>query len=142
MTFRHVSLALLLAAAGAVTTLSGQASRTTRDGVYSAEQALRGKELYADKCFMCHGRELRGEGEARPLSGDRFLSDWETIPVQTLFDRVRTTMPFKTPGTLSRQQTADLVAFLLYFNGYPAGQAELSTKAEVLQDIQIVLRQR
>ncbi len=139
----HISIAIaLLAAAGGLTTLIADPSRTTKDGVYSPEQALRGKDLYADKCFMCHGRALTGEGEARPLAGDRFLTNWETTTVLQLFDRIHTTMPFKTPGTLNRQQTADLVAFILYFNGYPAGQAELSTKAEVLQDIQIVLLRR
>jgi mono/diheme cytochrome c family protein len=122
--------------------LAAQASRTVLDGVYSPEQAVRGKEIYADKCYMCHGRALLGEGESPALSGNRFLTEWETVSVGALFDRIRTGMPIKTPGTLSRQQAADLTAFLLYFNGFPSGQTELSTKSELLQDIQIVLPQR
>jgi hypothetical protein len=39
------------------------------------------------------------------------------------------------PKPLTREQTADLVAFLVWFNGAPAGKTELSTKAEVLRQI-------
>jgi hypothetical protein len=39
------------------------------------------------------------------------------------------------PKPLTREQTADLVAFILWFNKIPAGKAELSTKAEVLEQI-------
>ncbi len=59
-----------------------------------------------------------------------------------LFNRIRTGMPIKQPGTLSRQQAADLTAFILYFNGFPAGKTELGTTAEYLQDIKIVLPKR
>jgi cytochrome c len=131
-----------LLAAAAVTGLMADASRTTNDGVYTPEQATRGREIYADKCYFCHGRALLGEGEYPALSGNRFTNEWETNSVLMLFDRIRTSMPIKQPGTLSRQQAADLTAFLLYFNGYPAGKDELSTRSELLQDIQIVLPQR
>lgn len=117
--------------------VSGQTTRSTREGVYSPEQAIRGRELYADKCTNCHGRALNGEGENGPVAGERFRGEWEGETVATLFDRVKKTMPIKTPDTLSRQEAADLVAFLLYFNGAPAGQQELSTRSEFQQQIKI-----
>ncbi len=55
----------------------------------------------------------------------------------TLFDRIRITMPGDKPGTLNRQQIADILAFVMQFNGLPAGNTELSTKAEILQLIRI-----
>jgi S-disulfanyl-L-cysteine oxidoreductase SoxD len=119
-----------------------QTSHSTAEGISSQEQILRGKALYADHCFECHGRTLTGGGETRPIAGDRFLTGWEGTTVLDLFDRVRNTMPFLKPGTLSRQQTADIVAFVLYFNGFPVGSTELSTRAEVLQDIRIDLPKR
>ena len=119
-----------------------QTTRSTRDGVYNQEQALRGKQLYVDKCVDCHGRALTGEGENGPVTGSKFVGEWEGETALSLFDRVRNTMPYKDPGSMSRQQTADVLAFLLYFNGYPAGQGELSTKAEVLAQIRIDLPQR
>lgn len=127
--------ALALVAGGAL--IAQETTRSTREGVYSPEQALRGRELYADQCAGCHGRALTGEGENGPVAGEKFRGEWEGENLLTFFDRVRNTMPYKTPGTLSRQQTADLVAFLLYFNGYPAGKADLSTRAEYLSQIQI-----
>jgi cytochrome c len=133
---------ILLLLAAAVSGLMADASRTTLDGVYTEAQAVRGREIYADKCYFCHGRALLGEGEYPALSGNRFTNEWETNSVFLLFDRIRTSMPIKQPGTLSRQQAIDLTAFLLYFNGYPAGKEELSTRSEMLQDIQIVLPQR
>jgi hypothetical protein len=36
---------------------------------------------------------------------------------------------------LSRQQNADILAFLLSFNAFPAGQKELPSDAEALQKI-------
>jgi mono/diheme cytochrome c family protein len=132
----------LLCAIGAVTVLAAESSRTVLEGVYTPEQAIRGKDIYADKCYFCHGRALLGEGEAPALSGNRFLTEWETVSVGALFDRIRTGMPIKTPGTLSRQQSADLTAFLLYYNGFPPGQTELSTRSEMLQDIKIILPKR
>jgi mono/diheme cytochrome c family protein len=135
-----MKFALLLFCAALV--LLAAPSRTVLEGVYTPEQANRGKEIYADKCYFCHGRALLGEGESPSLSGGRFLNEWETVPVGSLFDRIRTGMPIKQPGTLSRQQAADLTAFILYFNGYPAGKTELSTTTEYLNDIQIVLPKR
>ena len=133
---------LLLCTAAAITVLMAEPSRTVLEGVYTPEQAVRGREIYADKCYFCHGRALLGEGEAPALSGNRFLTEWETVAVGALFDRIRTGMPIKTPGTLSRQQSADLTAFLLYYNGFPSGPTELSTRSELLQDIRIVLPKR
>jgi cytochrome c len=133
---------LSLCALGAISILTAEPSKTTNDGVYTPEQAIRGRDVYADKCYFCHGRALLGEAEYPALTGNRFTNEWETNTVSMLFDRIRTSMPLKQPGTLSRQQAADLTAFLLYFNGYPAGNAELSTRSEMLQDIQIVLPKR
>jgi mono/diheme cytochrome c family protein len=142
MKYRPILITIVLLAAAGIGTLTAQATRSTREGVYSPEQAVRGKALYADKCVDCHGRALTGDGENGPVAGDRFLGEWDGETALALFDRVRNTMPYKTPGTLSRQQTAELVAFLLYFNGYPAGQAELSTQAELLSQIKIELPKR
>ena len=41
-----------------------------------------------------------------------------------MFDAV-TTMPEDNPGSLQPQEYADILAYFLSINGYPAGQAEL-----------------
>jgi len=121
----------------AIGVLFAQTSRSVRDGVYSEEQAKRGRTTYSEHCLECHGRDLRGDVENRPLTGGEFFSNWDGLPVLTLFDRIKNTMPGDTPGTLSRQQVADILAFVLQFDGLPAGKAELGTRAEVLQQIRI-----
>src|SRR4051794_33419520 len=68
-----------------------QSSHSTAEGISTQEQILRGKALYADHCFECHGRALTGGGETRPIAGDRFLTGWEGTTVLALFDRVRNT---------------------------------------------------
>ena len=39
------------------------------DGVYTVEQANRGKGMYAEQCASCHGSELTGGEMAPPLAG-------------------------------------------------------------------------
>ena len=53
-----------------------------------------------------------------------------------MLDRVRATMPQDKPATLSRQQTADALAFIFSANKIPAGKAELPRQAEMLTLIQ------
>ena len=44
-------------------------------------------------------------------------------------------MPQNAPGKLSRQQNADILAFVLSFNRFPAGKTELYRQAEMLKEI-------
>ncbi len=135
-----VAAFVLCGAAGGLCTLMAQVSRSTQDGIYTAEQAFRGRAAYSDHCLECHGRNLEGEVENRPLSGGEFLANWEGTTLLTLFDRIHKTMPADKAGTLSRAQVSDIIAFILQINLFPAGATELSTKAEVLQEIRFQLR--
>lgn len=119
--------------------LAAQTTRSTRDGVYTEDQAKRGRAAYSEHCLECHGRDLGGDVENRPLIGGEFLTNWEGSTVAALFDRIHTTMPGDKPGTLSRDTVADIVSFLLQMNKFPAGQTELSPKGELLQQIRFDL---
>lgn len=125
-----------------VSSLFAQPPASVWDGVFTPQQVSRGRSVYSEHCFECHQRALTGGGETRPLAGDRFLANWDGENVGTLFDRVRTTMPFLKPGSLNRQQVADVVAFILYFNNFPAGNTELSTRSETLNEILITAVRR
>jgi S-disulfanyl-L-cysteine oxidoreductase SoxD len=130
---------LLLAGLAVVAVLAmvaaAQPSRSVWDGVYTADQAKRGADLYADQCSACHGLALNGGEMAPPLSGGEFMSNWNGLTVGDLFDRIRTTMPADSPGTLGRDKTADILAHILSANQFPAGSMELSRQSEVLKDI-------
>src|SRR5437899_10148704 len=67
-----------------------------------------------------------------PLVGDGFLSSWSGRPLANLIDKIEKTMPFNQPVSLSRQQSADLAAYILQAGKFPAGQAEL-TEATLAQ---------
>jgi mono/diheme cytochrome c family protein len=105
--------------------IAAQVPATNWDGLYTAEQAKRGQPLYNTNCAACHGDTLLG-GEAAPaLVGDVFNSNWEGVALADLFDRMRTTMPQNKPGSLSRAQVADVLAYILSVGQFPTGMKEL-----------------
>jgi mono/diheme cytochrome c family protein len=107
------------------------------DGVYTEAQATRGEEIYYQRCGACHGPSLEGGDMTPAVVGGVFTSTWNDLPLSDLFERIRITMPLNQPSTLSRQQTADVTAFLLKSNKWPAGQTELPREIEPLKDIKI-----
>jgi len=52
-----------------------------------------------------------------------------------MFDRVRLSMPQDKPATMTRQQVADVLAFILRANKMPAGTSELSRQTDLLNAI-------
>ena len=115
----------------------GQPASTVWDGVYTAEQAKRGAAFYADNCASCHGLALTGGESAPPLTGGEFMSNWSGLTLGDLFDRIRGSMPADRPGTLTREQTTNILAHILKVGQFPAGTAELSTRTENLKQIHI-----
>lgn len=108
---------------------------TTRDGVYSDAQAARGEAVYTKTCASCHGTDLEGSGQAPPLAGKEFESEWNGQPLSDLFERISATMPGDAPGTLPQEQVADVLAFLLKKGGQPAGPADLARDPSALKTI-------
>jgi mono/diheme cytochrome c family protein len=112
-----------------------ETSRSVWEGVYTEEQAKRGEEMYGKECASCHGATLVGGGGAAPLTGGAFLSNWNGLTVGDLYERIRKTMPQGSLGKLTKQQDADVLAYLLSFNKFPAGKAELQKQVEFLKEI-------
>ncbi len=104
-------------------------------GAYTEEQAKRGQPVYNKHCASCHGEQLTGGENSPPLTGAAFFANWNGLTLGDLFERIRTTMPQDHPGRLSRQQNADILAYVLSVNQFPAGQAELSTDTDRLRQI-------
>jgi mono/diheme cytochrome c family protein len=116
--------------------LAAQAGRAVWDGVYTEEQARRGEAVSKSKCQACHGERLGGD-MGPPLAGADFGANWNGKPVSELFDKIRTTMPQGEEGTLSPNQTADLLAFLFQLNKFPGGPVELAADTSALAQIKI-----
>jgi len=118
--------------------LRAQTTRSVWDGVYSEAQATRGAPLFDKECAGCHGPDGEGGGMAPALSGAAFSANYDGQSVSDLFERNRTTMPVGREGQLSGQQIADITAFILQFNKFPAGATELASQAMTLKQIAIV----
>jgi quinoprotein glucose dehydrogenase len=101
-------------------------------------QADRGKAVYAANCAMCHGESLNGIDVAPPLVGSAFLNNWNSTSAGDLFTRIHDTMPLNNPGTLGGRSVADVEAFMLQANGFPAGSVDLPSNPAMLAGTKIL----
>jgi S-disulfanyl-L-cysteine oxidoreductase SoxD len=110
--------------------LNGQApTKSTNDGVYTADQAERGKKMFADKCSGCH--------EPSRFSGDSFHEAWDGKALKEIWDIASGTMPEDNPGSLKQQEYGDILAYFLSLNEYPAGDKELEGSGPAMAAIKI-----
>jgi hypothetical protein len=73
-----------------------------------------------------------------PLLNDSgFQNLWKDRSLAQLFSRIRETMPQDKPNTLSPEETADIVAYILNGNQLPAGDMPLPTDLEILKEIRV-----
>ena len=108
-------------------------TKTTNDKVYTAAQAERGKKTFSDKCTACH--------EPSRFSGDTFHESWDDKPLKEIWDIASGTMPEDNPGSLKQQEYADIIAYFLSLNEYPAGDAELQPGAAPMAAIKVSKKQ-
>jgi cytochrome c5 len=103
----------------------GEVQETTvKDGVYTADQAVRGRGRYESTCQRCHGVDLTG-GAGRSLTGDVFLRDWTGLTLDGLFERMQS-MPPGGSESLPPDVYVDIISYVLERNGFPPGDLELS----------------
>ena len=127
---------ILAAISAAPVMVDAQRRDSIRDGVYSERQAARGEASYKAACASCHGPEMAGIGQTPPLAGSEFTSEWAGQSLGELFERMQTTMPADRPGKLTRAENTDILAYMLRFNKFPAGTADLPSDAAALKQIQ------
>jgi len=72
---------------------------------------------------------------APPLSGGEFMSGWDGLTVGDLFERIRVSMPQNAPGSLTPEQNAAILAFVLSYNKFPTGTTELASETSALKQI-------
>ena len=107
------------------------------DGVYTDEQAARGKAQYTTSCSSCHMDDLSGSGQALPLAGDAFTDVWEGQTMADLFGLVEGTMPQDKPGSLTPEQALDVISYIVQYNKFPSGKDELKNDPDALKSIMI-----
>lgn len=106
------------------------ADPTTADGIYTLAQAERGHELFQATCQECHDVEDWME--------TGFRGRWEDQSVFQLWYYINDRMPYDDPWSLSRQQVTDVLTYILQLNDLPAGEAELATDDDSIDDYWIV----
>ena len=137
--FPAMIVALALTGGSVLLALSAQVTQAKNgdsiwDGVYTQDQASRGRASFETNCSYCHHEQNDPEGPA--LVGADFIDRWREDNLDSLFTFIKTKMPRSAPGSLSESTYVDIVAYLLEANELPKGLTELN--ADILRRILIV----
>lgn len=115
------------------------AQRSAKDGVFTKAQAEIGKASFDKTCAQCHAFQPSSKSDLYPdLAGDAFLTTWNGRAVRDLITLIFTTMPNDASAFLTEEQSADLTAYILMQNGFPAGEQTL--KADASSDGIIIVK--
>lgn len=110
-----------------LTFVGAAAQKSVKAGVYTAAQAARGEILFKKSCASCHAPNR--------FTDDLFYSSFAGKPLWEMFDVISDTMPEDNPGSLKKEEYADVIAFLLRLNGFPTGDADLPVDKDALSGI-------
>ena len=104
---------------------------------YTDEQAVRGRKIYLEHCVLCHGTNLMDAQFGAPLRGGYFKNRWEEKTAAELYTVTSVTMPPDKPNSLSVEEYADVLAFILKANEVQPGSEKFPTNQERLLQIKI-----
>jgi S-disulfanyl-L-cysteine oxidoreductase SoxD len=124
---------------GLLTAGNGSANSATVGSYYTDAQAEAGRTIFASQCAICHGDRMEGK-VGPPLAGEQFLSvsQFQELTAGFLYRTMSKQMPKNAPGSLSKTEYLDLLAYILKVNGYPAGPTQLTADNSELNQIKIV----
>ncbi len=94
---------------------------------FTADQAARGGQAFADNCAGCHGVDFTGGPGSPALRGPEFMYSWNGKSAAELYTYIHDNMPPGQQGALSDAQYTEVVAAILNANGVPAGATPLPT---------------
>jgi len=118
--------------------LDAQADPSASRGYYTKSQADAGKDVFQKVCAVCHGNRLQG-GAGPALAGQQFLSvsQFQEVTAAYFYHFMSTHMPLTDPGSLTKTQYLDIMAYFLEINGYAAGSHPLTANDAELKAIKI-----
>jgi mono/diheme cytochrome c family protein len=128
--------ALVLTAA-TTATLEAADDQKIWTGVYTADQAAAGKAVFEANCATCHRSDLSGD-RGPALKGAPFFSSWESGSVNSLYLKMKETMPKNRASSLTEDNYVALVAYLLQANAFPASAKGVALDSDTLEDILIM----
>jgi cytochrome c len=100
---------------------SQEETRSVQSGVYTLEQAERGKAVFEEICATCH--------EPADFDDGGYMSSWSGQTANDMIEEIRATMPEDNPGSLKRKEYVDVAAYFFSLNGLPAGEAEMDANS-------------
>ncbi len=103
------------------------AQKSTNDGVYSKVQADGAKLQFEKICADCHPfTEAGKKPKDVPLGGETFFENWTGRPLGELATTIALTMPNDGSAVVSEKEAANLTAYILQQNRFPAGSKPLT----------------
>ena len=96
-------------------------------GVYTAAQADRGISAVSIECASCHAPNR--------FTDDLFYTSFAGKPLWEMFDVISDSMPEDNPGSMKKEEYADVIAYLLKLNNFPAGATDLPIDKDALSAI-------
>lgn len=108
---------------------TGDGLRSTRAGVFTDQQASRGKDVYVGSCRECHVPASH--------TGVIFRNSWGGRLLSELLSYMTERMPKNSPGSLTSEEYAAVTAYILLLNGYPSGDEELPADSAAASRIRI-----
>src|SRR2546426_6259834 len=115
-----VAAAALVVTAIATATPQDGTGKKIWDGVFTSEQAARGKTNFDLSCSRCHNVALIGSERGPAIKGATFLSHWDKDTIAGIFTKIRDTMPQGNASTVTDDDKLDILTYILQQNGVPA----------------------
>jgi mono/diheme cytochrome c family protein len=105
------------------------ADASSGSAFYTVAQATRGSGLFRDNCVSCHS--------SSEFAGSSFVRRWTNRAVGNIYEFILYSMPEDNPGGLPQQTYADIIAYFLQMNDFPAGDTELPTSLDALMEMKM-----
>ena len=94
---------------------------------FTDDQADRGRDIFRASCTECH--------YSSEFADSQFKFKWSRRHAGSLYQLIQTSMPETAPGSLSDEETVDLVTYIMRMNGFEPGASELAADRAVLDEV-------
>lgn len=99
---------------------------------FTAEQVANGESIYKETCQICHGNRLSNGQFGTPLRGSFFRNNWKGKTLGELVQNTYEKMPPDNVMSMSMQQYAEVVSFILSRNDIEPGDTPIEGHLESL----------
>ena len=113
--------------AGYASAQEGAPEASSGNAFYTVEQARRGSGFFRVHCYECH--------VSSEFARSTFEERWTNRAVGDFYEFVVYSMPLDYPGGLPEQTYADIIAYVLQLNDFPAGETELPPSMDALMEM-------